>query len=74
MVEFFEGKYAIFEAVADDLRGKWTHKPSRFYVYGGHAMIFETFAGKKYFSLHYPNVQPNERAMFIPYEETERKD
>ena len=65
------GKYSVLEAVADNLTGPWSHLPPRFDFDGGHAMRFEAFDGKKYFSLHQPNLPSNERAVFIPYEESE---
>lgn len=63
-----EGRYAVLEATADDIRGKWTHYKSRFDFDGGHAMIFTDFNGKKFFSLHSPNVHDLERAVFIFYD------
>ena len=65
------GKYSVLEATADHLRGAWSHLKPRFDFDGGHAMVFETFDGKKYFSLHQPNLPSNERAVFIPYKESE---
>lgn len=69
---FSGDKYAVLEASAESLRGKWNHYKSRFSFDGGHAMIFTDLKGKKYFSLHHPNVPPCERPVFIPYEP--RKD
>ena len=65
------GKYSVLEATSDDLRGAWSHRKPRFDFDGGHAMIFKALDGKKYFSLHQPNVPSNERAVFIPYQESE---
>ena len=65
------GKYAVLEAVADSLKGRWSHRKPRFDFDGGHAMLFETFEGKKYFSLHQPNLPSNERATFISYKESD---
>ena len=62
------GKYAVLEATAESLQGVWSHRKPRFNFDGGHAMLFETFDGKKYFALHQPNIPSNERAVFIPYE------
>ena len=65
------GKYAVLEAEADSLRGKWTHHPNRFPFDGGHAMIFRDLHGKRMMSLHAPNVPPNERMVLIPIGENE---
>lgn len=64
---FSKGKYAVLEAEADKIRGKWTHGKSRFTFDGGHAMIFEDFSGRKMIALHSPNVCPQERASFLPF-------
>ena len=63
-----KGKYAVLEAVADDLHGEWEHLPSRFSFDGGHAMIFRDLSGKRIMSLHAPNIPPHERMIFIPLE------
>ena len=65
------GKYSVLEAEADNLKGAWSHRKPRFNFDGGHAMLFETFEGEKYFSLHQPNLPSNERATFIPYKESD---
>ena len=64
------GRYVVLEATSDSIKGVWTHYSSRFGFDGGHAMVFTDFDGKKYFSLHAPNVIPNERITIVPYEET----
>ncbi len=61
------GKYAVLEASADRLTGKWTHGGSRFAFDGGHAMLFEDFGGVRRISLHHPNTPPEERAVFLPF-------
>lgn len=61
-------RYVVLEATADSIKGRWTHYPSRFEFDGGHAMIFAAFDGMRYISLHSPNIPPNERMKFIPYE------
>lgn len=68
------GKYAILEAVADSLKGVWTHHKPRFDFDGGHAMIFTALNGKKYLSMHAPNTPNLERAVFIPYEEQKNQE
>ncbi len=62
------GKYAVLEATADHLLGKWTHHDSRFSFDGGHAMLFTDLKGDRYISLHHPNTPKNERATFLPFE------
>ena len=58
---FVNGKYVVLEAIADNIHSKWKHFPPRFDFEGGHAMIFEDFEGKKFFSLHSPNIPEKER-------------
>ena len=65
------GKYAVLEAEADSLLGKWRQKGSRFDFDGGHAMLFRDFSGVRRISLHMPNTSPRERAVFLPYPEAE---
>ena len=65
------GKYAVLEAEADSLLGKWRQKGSRFDFDGGHAMLFHDFSGVRRISLHMPNTSPRERAVFLPYPEAE---
>jgi beta-xylosidase len=38
---------------------------------GGHGMVFRTFDGRLFMSLHTPNETPNERAVFVPLVETD---
>ncbi len=63
------GKYAVLEATADSLLGKWEHKASRFDFDGGHASLFTDLNGKRFISLHRPNNPKDERAIFIPFED-----
>lgn len=62
-----DGKYAVLEAEADSLRGKWKHGGSRFSFDGGHAMLFYDFDGNRKIALHRPNVPPEERAVFLDF-------
>lgn len=66
---FSEGRYVVLEAQSDNgrLDGNWIHRGSRFPFDGGHAMIFETFEGKRMISLHSPNRGPLERPVFFEY-------
>ena len=63
-----EGVYCILKATADCITGKWTHdKRPVFSVDGGHCMLFDSFDGRKMIALHYPNVCPEERALFLDF-------
>ena len=62
---FKDGKYAVFGAFADSLRGKWSHTDDLFDFDGGHAMLFNTLEGKRKISLHAPNWLLEERAQFM---------
>lgn len=61
------GKYGVFGATADSLRGKWEHTPNVFDFDGGHGMLFYAFDGQRKFAVHSPNVPSNERAHFIDW-------
>jgi hypothetical protein len=64
---FYKGRYLVLEAEADSLLGQWKHGGSRFDFDGGHAMLFETFDGKRMISLHKPNTANLERAFFCEF-------
>ncbi len=64
---FYKGRYLVLEAESDSVLGKWEHHGSRFDFDGGHAMIFETLEGKRMISLHSPNREGFERAMFFEF-------
>ncbi|MBQ4050585.1 MAG: family 43 glycosylhydrolase [Oscillospiraceae bacterium] len=67
---FGEEGYATGIAYSDDntIRGKWLQKEETvFKKDGGHAMIFETFDGKRMISLHSPNSALDERPVFLPF-------
>ena len=66
---FQNGKYAVFGATAESIRGKWEHTDNLVDFDGGHGMLFETFDGVRKFALHSPNVCPNERAQFIDWKD-----
>ena len=53
------------------LDGEWTQEEPLYKGDGGHAMVFKSFDGKLYLSLHSPNSGGLERAHFIELEETE---
>jgi len=55
-----------------DISGNWTHiKEPLFAENGGHAMIFDTYDGRKMLSLHAPEYFPQERPRFYEVKETE---
>ncbi len=64
---FYKGRYLVLEAEADSLFGAWRHSGSRFDFDGGHAMLFETLAGKRMIALHRPNQVNFERAFFCEF-------
>lgn len=54
-----------------EIDGKWVHeKEPLFETDGGHAMVFNTFDGKKLMALHYPNETTKERPYFYELVET----
>ena len=64
---FSEGGYSVGTAVSESgkLAGPWKHqKDLLFQKDGGHGMVFDGFDGKKYFTLHQPNIAPMERVRF----------
>lgn len=62
-----EKGYAMGCSVSESgkITGPWRHEEKAvFSEDGGHGMIFTSFEGKKYLTLHQPNI-PNERPVFI---------
>jgi hypothetical protein len=72
----YDGRgYCLGQAVSESGRvtGPWRHHPAP--LLGGaddagHGMIFRTFDGDLRLAIHRPNVTPNERAVFLPVEES----
>lgn len=64
----YKGKYAVFLAQSNSIKGKWEHKKTDFDFDCGHAMMFERLDGELMLSLHYPNTTNNERAVFHKYD------
>ena len=59
----YSGGMAVSES--GKLAGPWKHqKDLLFQKDGGHGMVFDGFDGKKYFTLHQPNIAPLERVHF----------
>lgn len=65
--------YAVGIAFSDNGRidGNWSHQNEKFYPKdGGHGMLFTTYEGKMYYTLHYPNEKYKEAPVFFPVTET----
>lgn len=63
--------YAVGMAISESgkIRGPWKHSDSLLFEKdGGHGMMFETFDGKRFFTLHHPNAATLERPCFYPLE------
>ena len=67
------GKYALGIARSENgIKGPWLQKPQAlFEADGGHGMIFKSYEGKIYLSIHTPNNTPMERPVFIELEEVD---
>lgn len=72
----YDGRgYCLGQAVSESghVAGPWRHAPVPLvggHGDGGHGMIFRTFEGNLRLAIHRPNVTPDERAAFLPIEET----
>ncbi len=65
---FKDGRYIVIGAESDGvIRGNWKHLPPLFDFDGGHAMLFEGLDGKRKISLHAPNYDRLERAIFLDF-------
>ncbi len=67
---FLDDRYAIGMVVSDNgsLMGPWRHIEKPIHIDGGHSMVFEDFTGKKTLTFHQPNDTPDERAVFLDFE------
>ncbi len=64
--------YIVAGAMADSIRGEWTHvEPAVFDGNGGHAMFFCDFDGTDKMCIHSPEIDGEERARFLPVSITE---
>jgi GH43 family beta-xylosidase len=64
---FGENGYALGHAQSDRICGKWRHSPLPIYKdNGGHGMLF-TKDGATWITLHSPNDDEKERAVFFPF-------
>jgi arabinan endo-1,5-alpha-L-arabinosidase len=72
----YDGRgYALGQAISESgqVTGPWKHDARPLISGeddGGHGMLFRTFEGQLMLAVHRPNVTPNERAVFLPVEET----
>ena len=64
-----DGNYVILGAVADTIRGAWTHLDAPIFDgNGGHAMFFDDFDGSVKMCFHCPECEGKERATVLPVE------
>lgn len=64
---FYCGEYAvgIAESESGSVYGPWKHSDKLLFEKdGGHGMVFKSYDGKRYFTMHSPNKSPFERASF----------
>lgn len=64
---FYNGRYLVLRAWSETLHGEWQHERSIFDFDGGHAMLFHRLSGERMISLHSPNIENLERAVFYCY-------
>ena len=69
---FVGGRYAIGVARSKNnkINGEYEHLGPLYEDDGGHGMVFSDFNNGLYLSIHKPNDSPNERAVFLPLEDT----
>ena len=66
--------YAMGCALSESgsILGPWRQEPQPAYGRdGGHGMLFRTFDGRLFMTLHHPNDTPNERPVWVEVSETE---
>lgn len=62
--------YIVAAAISENgIRGEWKHVGNIFDNNGGHAMFFEDFDGNKKMCIHYPEREPDERALVLSVKE-----
>lgn len=60
------GNYVVLGAVADSIRGEWTHCEAEiFNDNGGHPMVFTDLGGEKKMVIHWPEVYWHENPKFL---------
>jgi arabinan endo-1,5-alpha-L-arabinosidase len=63
---FGDNGYAmgIAHSTTGGIQGPWTQEPGPIWgTDGGHGMLFRTFDGRLFLTLHQPNDTPNERTI-----------
>lgn len=69
---FVDGSYAqgVARSTSGGVLGPWEHEPKPLFSSdGGHGMIFTTFEGQPFLTVHTPNQTPHERAVLVPLRE-----
>lgn len=64
---FSNGRYCIFTAVSNQIKGEWTHEKAVFDEDGGHAMIFYDLDGQRKLIMHSPNKSNEERVKILNF-------
>jgi len=69
---FGAGGYSVglARSTSGDILGPWQQVPEPLYAGdGGHCMVFRSFDGQLWLTLHRPNQSPDERPQFLPLRE-----
>lgn len=65
-----DDNYIVAAAISENgIRGEWHHVDNIYENNGGHAMFFEDFDGSMKMCIHYPEREPDERALVLPVSE-----
>lgn len=64
---FTKTGYSVIKSVSDSVMGDYEIENVVFEKDGGHCMVFTGLNGKRYLTLHQPNVTPNERMQLIEF-------
>ena len=61
----------LARSTSGDISGPWDQLPEPLWTEdGGHGMLFRSFEGQLYLTLHQPNNTPEERPHFFEIKET----
>lgn len=69
---FCNGHYAqgVAKSESGEIHGPWIQEPKPLFESdGGHGMLFRTFDGRLWLTLHTPNQTPDERMIYLELEE-----
>lgn len=58
----------VATSLTGSILGPWEQQAEPAFEGGGHGMVFDTFDGKTYLSIHSPNETPMERMLLVPFE------